>query len=124
MSDGRNGDNYFSLQEIVFKLKHNSIDLLKMDIEGYEFRVVQNIFADALEGVFLDFLPMQISFEMHAWSLVAEPASAIRNSHGLTAGDMQIFWTQLTELGYVPISRENNPRFEMGVEFTIVRAFC
>lgn len=124
-SGGRNGNNYFSLIEIASKLKHNKIDLLKMDIEGYEYRVVESIFAGALKNSLQDFLPMQVSFEMHAWDpRVSEPAAAIRNGQGLSAGDMQVFWTQLTELGYVPVSREDNPLFSMGVEFTVVRAFC
>ena len=68
---------------------------------------------------------MQVSFEMHAWQPdVSAPAAALRSDGGLSAGDMQIFWTQLAELGYVPVSKENNKHFFLGVEFTVVRAFC
>jgi hypothetical protein len=125
LGQGRSGANYFSLHELTEKLGHAQVDLLKMDVEGYEYRVVQTVYAEALQSTLLDALPMQVSFEMHAWQPnVAEPAAAIRSSAGLTAGDMQVFWTQLTELGYVPVAREDNQHFGLGVEFTVVRAFC
>ena len=124
-SGGRNGANYFSLRELAEKLGHAQVDLLKMDVEGYEYRVVQTIFAEALQSSLLDSLPMQVSFEMHAWQPdVSGPAAALSHEDGLSAGDMQIFWTQLSELGYVPVSRETNKYFTLGMEFTVVRAFC
>ena len=95
-----------------------------MDVEGYEYRVVQDVFADALRGEGLAFLPMQISFELHWYSYLVSNATGLNSETGLSAGDMQIFWMQLSDMGYVPVSRENNYVWGLAAEFTVVRAFC
>jgi FkbM family methyltransferase len=136
--------SYRTLRQLAQDLNHTNIDLLKMDVEGFEYRVLAGLFTDALEASkaaselerSLDFLPMQISFELHtrtdlipeASGLIDEQSSRAfdgwYNFGGLSAGDMQIFWNQLTDLGYAVVSRENNSGFSGGAEFTALRVFC
>lgn len=37
---------------------------------------------------------------------------------------MGLMWTQLVEMGYVPVSREDNQYCQHCSEFAIARAFC
>jgi hypothetical protein len=81
---------------------------------------------------------MQLVLELHARSghvagalaLLDPPDPAAKqkvawyNRGGLSAGDMQVVWTQLTDLGYVVVKRDNNVGFHGGAEFTLLRAFC
>jgi len=43
---------------------------------------------------------------------------------GLSSGELALFWRQLADLGYVPVSREDNKWCAWCAEFTVVRAFC
>jgi hypothetical protein len=110
--------DYVPLPEIAARLNHSRIDVLKMDVEGFEYRVIEGLFTDALaNGASLEFLPMQISFELHLdFGLVREDA--------LSAADTLVFWNQLVDLGYSVVSRENNPAYYGGAEFTVLRCFC
>jgi hypothetical protein len=127
LSNGRSGPSHFSLNELAIRLGISRVSLLKIDVEGYEFRVLEMLYAEALRGRGLDFLPLQISFELHAFSPFVPNATALNNYEGgggMSAGEMQVFWTQLSDLGYVPVSREDNVLWGGGSEFTVVRAFC
>jgi hypothetical protein len=111
-------DAYVPLPEIAARLNHSRIDVLKMDVEGFEYRVMEGLFTDALaNGASLAFLPMQISFELHLdFGLVRYDA--------LSAADALVFWNQLVDLGYSVVSREDNPIYHGGAEFTALRTFC
>ena len=122
---------YRSLSSIAAQFGHTTIHLLKMDIEGYETEVVEALFnqatsADAAVATpLLSLLPMQFNIEVH-WS-VAMPDlawSTSKGAAGMEAGDLALLWVQLTDLGYVPITRENNLECPHCAEFTMVRAFC
>jgi hypothetical protein len=130
---------YRTLRQLTHSLNHTTVNLLKMDIEGYEYRVLEGMLADSMaegkEGSSLDYLPLQISFELHTRSVFLQaaglndppgpsPPKGWYNYGGLSAGDMQVFWTALTDLGYVLAAREDNPGFKGGAEFAAVRAFC
>jgi hypothetical protein len=160
--DDSAGGVFLSLRAITQKLDHARVDLIKMDIEGYEYRVVEALFADALAQRSSSdnmHLPMQFSFELHtrlsvglsekmvktigdksaadsgampdSAALAAPPVEGDTRDKwgwwdrgGLSAGDMQIFWSALTHLGYTVVSREDNPGCKCGSEFTVVRSFC
>ena len=122
-ADGR----YRSLSSIAASLGHTHISLLKMDIEGFEYAVVESLFRQSASAAHL--LPSQISFELHyrtaapvawtdsgTWPLIEQQA--------LSAGDMSLLWVQLADLGYVVVSREDNFKCIWCSEFTILRAFC
>lgn len=123
-SSGETGRKYRSLQGIARELGHTHIDLIKMDIEGHEYNVVESIFRGIADGAAasLAVLPGQLSFEVHyarrffqAQNLKAEK---------LSAGEIALMWVQLSDLGYVMVSREDNTLCASCAEFTAVRAFC
>ena len=120
---------YRSLSSIAAQFGHTKIVLLKMDIEGFENPVVEALYNQAAHNatskVLLSLLPAQINMEVH-WS-VAMPDlawSTRAGAAGLEAGDLAMIWVQLSDLGYVPITRENNLECPHCAEFTMVRAFC
>jgi len=136
-SGGGGGSPEFrTLPALMAQLNHSRVDVLKMDIEGFEYRVLEGLFAEALRGGDGLFLPMQLALELHARSeyvagaaaLLDPPADPTKgawyNRGGLSAGDMQVVWTQLTDLGYVVVKRDDNVGFHGGAEFTLLRAFC
>jgi len=106
-----------TLASITAGLRHSHISLLKMDIEGGEFSVFaafhRAVFAaapGAPRAAVARVLPDQISFELH--------------NETLSAGhDANVVWPQLADLGYVIVSREDNPECGICAEFTVVRAF-
>ncbi|KAJ1389220.1 hypothetical protein B484DRAFT_459708 [Ochromonadaceae sp. CCMP2298] len=55
------GQQFYSLQQIKKKLGHPSVQMLKMDIEGSEWELLQKEIVDADEGS----LPEQLLFELH-----------------------------------------------------------
>ena len=61
--DDHVASTYRSLASIMKQFGHTFVDLLKMDIEGFEFRVVEALYASWLKGDAA--LPGQISFEQH-----------------------------------------------------------
>lgn len=112
-----------SLASLMYQFGHKELALLKMDIEGYEYSVVETIYRLALTPGAKAILPAQISFEQHSNTGMSALSKAWGKA-GLTAGDMALLWVQLTDLGYIVVSREDNPLCGSCVEFTIVRAFC
>jgi hypothetical protein len=116
--------HYKSLASIMSQFGHTELALLKMDIEGYEYSVVETIYRLAMTPGAATNLPAQISFEQHSNTGITAPSKAWGPAATLTAGDMALLWVQLTDLGYVVVSRENNPLCDLCVEFTVVRAFC
>ena len=46
------------------------------------------------------------------------------NADGLHAGEMALMWVQLADMGYVPISREDNIYCAHCSEFAVMRTFC
>ena len=135
---GGGSPDFRTLSTLMAQLNHTRVDVLKMDIEGFEYRVIEGLFAEVLRSGDDRFLPMQLVLELHARSghvagalaLLDPPDPAAKqkvawyNRGGLSAGDMQVVWTQLTDLGYVVVKRDNNVGFHGGAEFTLLRAFC
>ena len=111
---------YRSLASLMKEYGHTFIDLLQMDIEGYEFRVVEALFSGWLKGDAA--LPSQISMEQH---YLTQPGLAW-GGHvpGLSAGDMAILWINLAEMGYVIVAAEPQSACSYCIEISAVRAFC
>jgi len=84
----------------MVQLGHSRVDLLKVDIEGFEYRLVEGIFRGFLEKGWEYPLPMQILIEQHYLS-----NEGMRwgkgNNPGLSSGEMAILWINLSEMGYV-----------------------
>jgi hypothetical protein len=53
---------FYSLTKIKKKLNHKKIDLLKMDIEGFEWNIIQT---EIINNNNTDDLPVQLLFELH-----------------------------------------------------------
>jgi hypothetical protein len=97
-----------SLASLAKEYGHDEIALLKMDIEGFEFPVVESMLRGALApGAPARLLPSQISFELHYRTHMAGLKEAW-GADGLTAGEVALLWVQLADLGYAVISREDN----------------
>jgi hypothetical protein len=114
---------YRSLASLTRQFNHSAgVSLLKMDIDGFEYRVLDGLFSRALLGHAgaLSSLPDQISFELHHLVLLEGWTQPSR----LSAGHLILFWERLLHLGYMPVSREDNPLCPHCSEFTVVRAFC
>jgi len=134
---GGAGGEYRTLREIAAAHGHTAISLLKVDIEGYEFGVVESLWRGALLGgsaADLALLPAQLTVEVHdatimpglAWNCAQECARTpppYGDGVTLSPGDMLPLWVQLSDLGYVVVSREDNAMCTECVEFTLVRAF-
>lgn len=128
---------YRTLRDIAAAHGHADISLLKMDIEGFEFGVVESMWRGALAGGggSTALLPAQLTVEVHdvtimnglAWScgdVCARTPPPYGDDVTLRPGDMLPLWVQLTDLGYVVVSREDNAMCTECAEFTLVRAFA
>lgn len=107
---------FLSLERLAAANGHARIDVLKMDIEGGEYPVFQALATAAAGGATERLLPDQISFELH-----------VSNENFATTicsyCDFWRLWSDVVDLGYVAISREDNPLCGHCAEFTLVRAF-
>lgn len=103
------GREYRTLESIMQTLNHPSIQLLKMDIEGWEM----DVFEAMLKFPYNSNLPYQISFETHHWhfwSPLALQHLALSQA--------------LKNAGYRFVSFENNVHCKSCNEFTVVRVYC
>jgi len=122
-SDEVSTSKYRSLGSLMREFGHTRVDLLKMDIEGFEYRVVEALYKTFLkEGG--GNLPLQIAFEQHYLTGgSSQPAWANQNP-GLSAGDMAILWVDLTDMGYVLVGRQDQWACPFCTELAAMRAFC
>jgi FkbM family methyltransferase len=122
-SDDDVTSKYRSLGSIMKEFGHKRVDLLKMDIEGFEFQVVEALYASFLrEGG--RSLPHQISFEQHYRGLGDSNPAWSNYPLGLSAGDMAVLWVDLTDMGYILAGRNDNPGCLHCSELSAIRAFC
>jgi len=104
-----------SMATIMKELGHTSMDLLKFDIEGFEWQLFEN---ELLTGNIE--LPAQLAFEMHTdgakpWSVSQE------NTKGHTHQDVNKVFLKLHKLGYRVVSKELNRHDHACAEFVLVR---
>jgi hypothetical protein len=95
------GKRYISLSALQTKAGHPRIDVLKMDIEGFETLVIKDLLA-----LHPAEMPFQILVETHGGRAAAWVSRA------------------LVSLGYVPVSKQQNTLWRLGWEWTWVRASC
>ena len=98
---------YYTLSTIMSKLNHLNVDLLKMDIERYEFDVV-----DSLQN---GNVPWQIVFETH-----------LHNAYGMwgrpvTETEWNVLWATIRILGYGVFSNEPNPLCRCCCEWSLLQ---
>ena len=104
-----------SYSGIMSELKHTSVDMLKIDIEGGEFAVFKDLGLasprDAKIALAKGVLPRQILLEAHLWSRRDE-----KRDH-----KWYDFVRSAYAAGYLPASREDNPACTFCSEFTLIR---
>jgi hypothetical protein len=111
-----NADGSFqSLTTVAKRLGHTKVHLLKMDIEGYEFGVLQAMRSsyDADPAGSYSFLPLQISVELHLHTQTVDNAAR--------ALILYSAFQNLLDMGYVAVSREFNLKCPHCEEFVFIR---
>ncbi|KAL4425792.1 hypothetical protein ABPG75_009808 [Micractinium tetrahymenae] len=117
------GDAVFmTYPAILAMLNHTRVDLLKIDVEGFEMDVFSG-WKPACQ------LPMQIAMEVHYSRLYASDmnprnfANLFWSLHELSLGELAVFFGHFADLGYAVVSREDN--IEWGLhccaEFTLLK---
>lgn len=118
---------YRSWEQITAALGHDRVDLLKVDIEGFEY----DFFASLQEATGCA-LPSQIAVEIHYRRLYNDESvpppgvgatNLFRGGHVLSLAELSTFAAHLANLGYLPVGREPNPEgMDCCSEFTLLRA--
>lgn len=111
---------FFSVSEAMKKLGHQQLDVLKFDIEGFEWNLFEN---DLLKGLLTTKArPKQLTFELHTAG-----ANAGAVPHDVVAGKdykaVDNLFAKLYDLGYRVISKERNPYDPHCAEFVLVDVF-
>lgn len=110
-ADGR----FQSLATITRRLNHSSLQVLKFDVEGAEFGVIETMATTALadlQGSY-HFMPDQLSFEAHLHALDTDA--------NVRANAMFTMFQRLLDVGYIPVSREMNHLCPHCEEFVFIR---
>ncbi len=145
---------YRSLFSLMQQFGHSQVDVLKVDVEGWEFRLVEGVFRAVVQRSSSGAappLPMQILMEQHYLSN-EQMRWGRGNNPGLSSGEMAILWMNLVEMGYALVSaggsssssstpfshhthhplcppaaqvhREDQPECPYCTELVAARAFC
>lgn len=106
-----NGSVYMSWATVLKHLGHEQrqVDLLKVDIEGFEVEFLQEWFEQTTD------YPQQLAIEMHYSHHFETPR------HMMTLGDMSLFMMHLYNLGYALYSKEVNAPYPSNCEFSLIR---
>lgn len=106
-----NGRKFMSFSAITQMLGHKSVDLLKMDIEGFEYELFTGFSPNACD------LPRQICFEAHRTHLYSMTdrhdkvdyfGELYWARHQLSVAEMALFYSHMGDLGYGTVSVEHN----------------
>jgi len=116
-----NGE-FWTLEKIQKSLKHNQIDLFKMDIEGYEWPIFESwpILTDIRSPTTV--LPMQVLVEVHYRTQM--PELSIHRRDWKFSTDMINLESKLLQMGYAVMVRDDNRRCRHCTELTLVRVRC
>lgn len=116
----------WTLLEAQKKLGHSKIDLLKMDIEGWEIPIFYSWpeldhTKDSSQKIIL---PMQILVEIHyrVWSDGLHRGGG--NSDFLNPIEIVELQTHFLRMGYAVIFRQDNPACLVCTELTLMRIHC
>lgn len=115
-------DKFITLASAIKEIGASKIDLLKIDIEGYEYDEM------AFWSIKDPWLPEQIAMEVHHSAVIYSDKVNSTNfsnllwpAHYLDLSDLALFFGHLSRLGYAIASREDNPYGECCSEFLLVR---
>jgi len=110
------GRQYFNFSDMLAKLNLTKVDLLKIDVEGYEFN-----FFDTLKSSVRKHLPKQILVETHFATNF--PNQQFKEKEGNFLPIVIDFYTSLMDLGYQIAIREKNIYSACCAEYVLIRDF-
>ena len=99
------------------ELKHSHVDLLKMDIEGYEWDVYDGMLRSTYP------LPFQITTELHLTAFW-NSANLWWAGRKMTAGEVALWARRFYDVGYRVAKRAGHARWPQSKEVTLVRFRC
>jgi len=109
----------WTMADIQTHYSHKQIDLLKLDIEGWEWPIFDQDAALDLN------LPMQLLMEVHYCIPGTTRLECFAHDHTAeTASDMVRFQSHLLKNGYVVVNRDDNPSCRHCTELTLLRVRC
>lgn len=109
----------WTLQDIQKRLGHGHVDLLKMDIEGFEWGIIESLPELPSEDSFGFNLPMQVNVELHTVTLDDKGKYLY-----WTAEQVSRLYKHLLQAGYVVIERDDNIRCPHCTELTLMLVRC
>ena len=109
---------FFSLAEIKAQLGHTKIDLLKLDIEGFEWNLLETEILPALDGD----LPTQLLFELHTEGAKKKyvPPELIRGRDRYAVNKVML---GLFHRGYRIVHMKRNAGDHKCMDFTLLRVW-
>jgi len=117
----------WTLLEMQQRLQHKNIDLFKIDIEGWEWPLLESwpLLEDQFASKSIS-LPMQILVEIHYQTQFAalRPKGVGPRRDFKFAADMVKMQTRLTQMGYAVGVRDDNRACRHCTELTLVRVRC
>ena len=121
--DGAMEGERFTLGEITTKLSHERIDILKMDIEGFEWPILYE-WPELLDvRTSQSTLPMQILLEIHYRTRMTDLSTHPRKDFKF-ASDMVTLQTHLLRMGYITTTFDPNEACRHCLEVTLLRVRC
>lgn len=117
--DGRRqlcGDTW-TLEQIQRHLGHDRIDLLKLDIEGWEWPIFDIEYTNAT-------MPMQVLVEVHYTWGKKGTRGVIHDKTMGSAEDLVRLQGRLLKMGLVTVHRDDNPSCPWCSELTLLRVAC
>lgn len=114
---------FWTLNKMTDTLNHKQIDLLKVDIEGYEFPLFQSWPNREHKTYERTVLPMQVLVEVHYQTQMPELSNWHRGDWKYVT-DMVNLQEHLLKMGYATIFRDDNRFCPHCSELTLVRVRC
>jgi len=115
--DGRPPVKFRTFSETLRTLGHTHVDVLKIDIEGYEWDVFDAMLRDSSK------LPFQILVELHLTAFW-NSANLWWAGRSMTAGEVALWARRFYDLGYRVAKRHDSPRWPQSSDMTLVRFRC
>lgn len=112
----------WTLASMQKNLGHNQIDLLKLDVEGFEWDVLQSWLALSISPEPFA-LPMQILMELHYRTQMKQLAPTADEDFK-SVSDVVVLSSLLKTLGYFSAINYRNPHCPHCTELTLIRTTC
>ena len=112
-----NKKKFKSLIDVMHELGHTKLDMIKWDIEGFEYDIFRNILLLPNQK-----LPLQILFELHYRSHMKARTSWWNREK--TAGEIAMLGVELYDKGYRVVSANKNRGCQSCYEYSLMRTTC